>query len=155
MLKVSILELFLRFIPEAALIILTGYIISRKKIELSYVFISSIILAVSIYLIRMLPIQFGIHTILGGIISVLLLISINKISIDKSVFSIFIVIILEGIFETLNLIFIRNILALNTDAILSDPISKVIWFIPSLILVSLTIFIIMVFINKHYKSKNF
>ena len=148
MLKVSLIEFLLRFIPESFLFLLAAYVFSNKKIEKKLYIISSLTIAISMYLIRLLPIQFGIHSVMGVIIVILVAVNINKIPINKAVSSAVIVVILEGIFETLNLFFLDKILDLNVQAVLINSISKLVYFMPSLIFLGCTITLYNLVVNK-------
>lgn len=148
MLKVSLIEFLLRFIPESFLFLLAAYVFSNKKIEKKLYIISSLTIAISMYLIRLLPIQFGIHSVMGVIIVILVAVNINKIPINKAVSSAVIVVILEGIFETLNLFFLDKILDLNVQAVLINSISKLVYFMPSLIFLGFTITLYNLVVNK-------
>ena len=148
MLKVSLIEFLLRFIPESFLFLLAAYVFSNKKIEKKLYIVSSFAIAISMYLIRLLPIQFGIHSVMGVITVILVAVNINKIPIDKAVSSAVIVMILEGIFETLNLFFLDKILDLNVQAVLIDSISKLVYFMPSLIFLGCTITLYNLIVNK-------
>lgn len=153
MLKVTFLELFLRFIPESFIIIIAGYILSTKIFNPKLVCISTAILSVIVYLIRLLPIQFGVHTLLEAAAAVFLLITVNKIYVKGAVFSVFTFIIIEGIFEIANMIFIQNLLKIDINSIITHPAQKVIWFTPSLLITAFAVYVVGVFLNK-YKSVN-
>lgn len=148
MLKVSFIEFLLRFIPESFLFLLAAYVFSNKKIEKKLYVISGFVIAISMYCIRLLPIQFGIHSLLGVIVVILVAVNINKIPTSKAISSAVMVIIFEAIFETVNLIFMDKVLKLNVQAVLSDSVSKLVYFAPSMILLGCIIALYNVIVNK-------
>lgn len=153
MLKVTILEFFLRFIPESFLFITAGYVFANKKIKKNPLIISGIILSISIYLIRMLPIQFGVHTVLGAAVAALLIIVINKIPVTRAISSIFAIVIIEGICEIANLVFIEEVLKLDIQKILANPVEKVLYFGPSILFVGFIIYLVNIIVNKKMAKK--
>lgn len=155
MIEITIMELILRTIPESFLLILGGCLISRKSIDNKSYFISSILFAISTYLVRMLPIQFGVHTILIIMIFILINTSLNKIPIRKAISSSLISIIILSICESINL-FILNYLKVDMQAIITRPLLKTLYFMPSLALFALIIliFYMIIYRNKKEGSKN-
>lgn len=148
MLRVSLIEFVLRIIPESFLFLLTAYVFSNKKIEKKLYIISGFIIAISMYFIRLLPIQFGIHSVIGVIIVILVAVNINKIPTSKAISSAVMIIIFEAIFETINLVFIDKVLNLNVQAVLSDSVSKLVYFAPSLIILGCSIVLFNILVNK-------
>ncbi|MFT8314319.1 MAG: hypothetical protein ABF633_08665, partial [Clostridium sp.] len=85
MLKLSALEFFFRTIPESFLIVMIAYISSNKKISRQRVLVASVILAVITYLVRLLPISFGVNTIINMAVFIIIGIYILKININISI----------------------------------------------------------------------
>lgn len=134
MLKLSILEFFIRVIPESFLIIFAVYTFSKTAIEVKKYFLSSIILAIMTFMIRSLPIHYGIHTILCIIVIILLICNINKIDIIKSIQAVIITIILQFICEGINVFMIQNIFKLDINYVFNEPVLKLLYGIPSLVI---------------------
>ncbi|GIM27335.1 hypothetical protein CPJCM30710_00010 [Clostridium polyendosporum] len=133
MLKLTLFEFFLRIIPESILSVLAIYIFSFNRIKIKPLFMSSIFFAITTYLVRMLPIHFGIHTIIMTVIYSLIIIFINKISIAKSISSVLLVAIFLSICELVNMI-ILNLLKIDMQLEFRDSIMKVVYTTPSLVL---------------------
>lgn len=155
MLRLTVLEFFLRLIPEGFLFILGAYIFAHIRIEKRSYFASSILFAIGTYLIRMLPIHFGIHTGIVIILYVLLATFLNKIPIKKAISASMLWTITLSACESLNA-FILNCLKLDMQSILNNPLTKVLWFAPSLIMFLLVILLANILISKSKKegSKN-
>lgn len=151
MLKLTLLELFLRTIPESFLFILGSYVVANKSIEKKAYFVSSIIFAIGTYLIRMLPIHFGVHTIIVAMLYILLTTSLNKIPVVKVISSAMFCIITLSACESLNAL-ILNHLKIDMQLILNNPLMKTLYFVPSLVLFALIILLVYILMCKNKKE---
>lgn len=144
MLKLTIFELILIGVPEILLFILSIYIFTFTKINLKNLFLSCILYTIAVYTIRILPIQFGVHAILNLFVIILLCIKINKINGIKTIFACLVSFIILFICDQtscfLMMLFTNN----NTNSIIQNPMLKVLYSIPSLLLY----FCIILIINK-------
>ena len=132
MLRLEPIEFFLRTLPESFLIILAIYSFSKIRIDRKRYIISSTICSVAIFLVRMLPISYGVHTILGMGIAMVLGISINKIDVVKVIKGILIMVIIQFILEGVNVFIIQNVLKGDINIIFSDPVQKALYGLPSI-----------------------
>lgn len=109
--------LFFNFIfqglPETAALILTAFSIVGYNPNLREIIGYSIILVICIYLIRLLPIPFGLHTIVGVIVLVVLVCKVTKVSLGTAfcvAFStMFLLFFLETVFHLLFKSLIGNV----------------------------------------------
>lgn len=150
MLKLSALEFFLRAIPESFLIIFAVYAFSKTAIEVKRYSLSSIIFSIMIYIIRLLPIHYGVHTILGIILIIILTVNINKIDIIKSIQAVILTVILQFICEGINIFIIQNIFKMDINYVFNKPVLKILYGIPSLIIFGC---IIIMYYTKVLKRK--
>ena len=134
MLKLTLLELFFRGLPEGFLIILAVYAFSKTAINKKKYIVASISLVIAVYLIRLLPIQYGVHTILNLIVVIVLTVNINKIDIIKSIQGGIMTIILEFICEGINMFIIQYIFKADIVYVLGEPSLKTLYGIPSLLI---------------------
>ena len=151
MLKLSLLEVFLRALPEGFLVIFAVYAFSKTAISVKRYIISSILYVISVYLIRLLPIQYGVHTILNIIVIIVLTVNINKIIIIKSIQASIMAVILLFICEGINMIIIKYIFKVNVVNILSNTSEKILYGIPSLIIFAATVFIYYFYLARRKK----
>ncbi|MBI6874274.1 hypothetical protein [Clostridium aciditolerans] len=142
MLKLSIIEFFLRSLPEAFIFVLGAHAFCKKNICVKPFFISTVLLSMVAYLIRMLPIHFGVHTIILLVGYVLVMASINELNIIKSASSGLILVIILFAAEWLNVYVLTNILKLDINVIFKDPLKKLLYGIPSLLLFFIIIVVI-------------
>ncbi|MCB2339195.1 hypothetical protein [Clostridium estertheticum] len=149
MLRLNLLEVFLRVLPEEFLVIFAVYVFSKTIINVKKYIISSIIYFIAVYVIRLLPIQYGVHTILSIVVIIVLSININKISIINSIKASIITMILEFICEGINVIIIQYIFKVDIDRVFNEPLLKILYGIPSLL-----VFAAIVFTYYAYSAKN-
>lgn len=141
MLKLTLLEFFLRGLPEEFLIIFGVYAFSKTAINIKRYIITSISFVTIVYLIRFLPIQYGVHTILGLIVTIILIVNINKIDIIKAIQASIMTIILEFICEGINVFIIKKVFKADVKYVLSEPLLKIIYGVPSLLIFGCIVYI--------------
>lgn len=132
MLALTAFEFIVRTIPESLIYIFAGYVLSNTKLNIKRYLISSLLLAVSMFIIRMLPINYGVHTILSIIIQTAILMSISKIDIILAIKSAIITTICLFVVELLNMLALNLIFKEQLEAIMLNKISKTICGLPSL-----------------------
>lgn len=151
MLKLHWIEFFLRSIPESLLVIWGICTMNKISFNLKRYFISSIGLSLCIFLIRSLPIYWGIHTFMGIIliISVMFVSGIPLITSLCGTLLMFFILSLSEVFNILLLnVFNIKIDLINTNSIIGS-IKKCLLGIPSLIIMFLFIRLIQHFKKQH------
>jgi hypothetical protein len=133
MLDVSWFAFIVRGIPEEFLFVLAVHVFSKTSINLKKYLLSGSLFWIVVCLIRLLPIQYGINTILNLIALIVLVSFINNIDIIKSIRAGIIVIILGFVSEGVNAAFIQYILKKNLSIILGNSTLKTLYGLPSLI----------------------
>lgn len=134
MLKLTLLDCFARGLPEALLFIFAAYVFSKNELNLRRYLVSSVLFVVLGYFIRLLPIQYGLNTILSFIGLIILIIKINKIDIVNAVTSGIAITILELICEGINVFIIQYIFKADINFIFNDSTLKILYGIPSLLI---------------------
>lgn len=140
MLKISLFEFVLRGLPEAFLFVFAAYTFSKTKIDFKRYFIASGLLALVAYLIRFLPIQYGVNTILNLIVIIVLMTIINKLDMFIAIRTGIIIIIIEYICEGINVFIIQVIFKIDMNYVFSNSELKVLYGLPSLVIFGLIIF---------------
>jgi hypothetical protein len=153
MLRISWFEFIVRGIPEEFLFVLAVHAFSKTGINLKKYLLSGTLFWVSAYLIRLLPIQYGINTILSLIALIVIVNFINKIDIIKSIRAGLIVVILQFVFEGINLILIQFMLKIDLKSVMSNPISKTLYGIPSVILFGIFVIAYYIRLSKRKELK--
>lgn len=150
MLKLQPIEFFLRVLPESFLFVLAVYIFSQTKIDKKKYFISGLIFSIVVFIIRRLPINYGVHMILSVLFLLFISTKYNKIDVISSIRSIILTYLIQLISEALNILFL-NITNVNLEVAFLNPITKNLLGIPSIIF---TFLIIMISYKFIYKRKN-
>ncbi|MVX64082.1 hypothetical protein GKZ28_10315 [Clostridium chromiireducens] len=132
MLRLTALEFIVRTIPEALVYIFAGYIFSNKEIKVIRYLTSSLLLAVITFFIRMLPINYGVHTILIIITQIIVLVCVSKIDTILSIRSSIITTICLFVTEVLNMLVLNVIFKEQLESIMLDTWLKTIYGLPSL-----------------------
>jgi hypothetical protein len=154
MLKLSAFEFIFRTLPEAFLFILAGYSFSKTKINVIRYIISSILYAVAIYFIRFLPINYGIHTILGIICMNILICYVNKIDIILAIKSSIVATIVLFLLEGLNMLILNFLFKEQLEMIMYNSKLKTLFGLPSLIFYAVVVINYYIYLRKRNKLKN-
>lgn len=148
MLRLQPIEFILRAIPEGFLFILAVYIFSKTEIDKRKYITSSIVYAVTIFLVRLLPINYGVHSILALLFLVLFITIYNKIDTIKVMRSVLIIFIIQFLTEGLNIIILNLIPNIDLDSLLNSALIKNILGLPSLAAAYLIVYLFYLKNNK-------
>lgn len=133
MLKLSVFELFARLIPEVLVFIFAAYVFTKTKIEGKQFIISSVLLGICVFTIRMLPINYGVHTILNIIMLTIIACTVIKADIIEGIKSSLLTAIILFALEGINIMILRMLVGENLENIISNPVTKTLCTLPSLI----------------------
>ncbi|QEK11242.1 hypothetical protein FQB35_02025 [Crassaminicella thermophila] len=123
----------------------------NKKINKKRLALSGLLLAISTYIVRLLPIHFGVHTMIIIMLYIFFTVKINNMHIMESIPICIISMIIIFICDWIIVLFYVNILHLDFIYIFKEPVKSAIYSIPSLIM---TFFIVlMIFCIKKYRNK--
>lgn len=150
MLDIKPIEFLLRAMPEGFLVIFAIYIFSKTDINLKKYIITSIVFSIILYIARKLPISYGVHMILSVLILQVIIVAYNKIDAIKGIKSIIFIYLIQLISELLN-VAILNLMNINLEVLLLDPLYKTILGLPSLIITG--IIILFIYIRNRKRKK--
>ncbi|HEY5524347.1 MAG TPA: hypothetical protein VIK26_03305 [Clostridium sp.] len=153
MINVSFLEFIIRGIPEGLIFFMAAHAITKNIIQVKRYLFSSLLCSVMIYLIKLLPINNGAGFILNLIIFMALAVIINKFDIIQSIKAGIIIILIEFISEGVNIFVIQFILKKDWNYILSEPIRKLMYFSPSLLVVGCLVIAYYIILFKRKELK--
>lgn len=146
MMKLTWIDFFLRLIPESYIYIWGLYTISNKVISKKRHIIYCILLSVEIYVVRLLPIHFGIHTIINNIFTICLLI-ISEISINIAIRNTLLMTSILLISEFFNMVLLK-MLNVNTQVQFKIPGGKSLLMLPSMLVFILLIYLVKLLLIK-------
>ena len=96
--------------PETAAVIFVAFAIVGYKPNLREIISYSLLLVTILYLFRMHPILFGLHTLVGLIVIVLIIYKVTKASLGSSFFAAFIISTVLFFFETIFYLLFKNLI---------------------------------------------
>lgn len=154
MLKLTAIEIVARLIPEALIFIFATYALSKTKIDIKRYIIASCLLTACIFIIRMLPISYGVHTILNIMVQAIIIIYINKIEIIDAIKCTITTAISLFILEGLNMLLLTFIFDDQVENIMGDPFLKTLSGLPSLVAFAIIIVTYYFYLKKKDRLKN-
>lgn len=151
---ISWIDILLRLLPEALIIILAGHGLSGKKINIKLYLVSSVLLALVTYVFKILPITPALPMLLTTITTVLILVLINKVKVVHAVISTVVCYVVAIVTEGINIFALEKLLQVNPEEIFhgSNPLIRNLYGLPSLIVFAL-IMIGFYFITRRIKTK--
>ncbi|MHC1681763.1 MAG: hypothetical protein AB6733_02225 [Clostridiaceae bacterium] len=150
MLQLSLFEVIFLLIPESLILLFSFYVFSFTGLKLKKIILSSILMVIMIYLVRLLPIQTGVHTLILIPINILILRLINGIPVIKAATSIILSLLLLFFCELVSLYFISSILKVNVEMAFQNVVTRTFYGYISLVL---HFIIVVVFFLSIYKKK--
>lgn len=149
--KLALIDFF-KVMPETYIFIWGISTISNKVISKKIHVIYCILLAIEIYIVRLLPIHFGVHTIVNDIFTICLLI-IAEFSINTAIRNTLLMTLLLVISEIFN-IFLLKIFNINTEVQFKIPGVESLLFLPSLLFLILFIYLTKFLLRKKVEKIN-
>jgi len=146
MLKLTTIEFFFRVIPEMMIFMWGVYVISRERFKLKNYIFATLILSVITFGVRELPIHYGVHTIINNVVTICILIVVG-IPIVKGIYSTLAMTLLLLGCEMLNYVLL-SMIGVNIEIQLDNLMMKIILSTPSLIILTIFIYLINKFLEK-------
>ncbi|MHB1452385.1 MAG: hypothetical protein ACYCYM_00315 [Saccharofermentanales bacterium] len=151
MLQISLFELVVRGILEGFLFILAVHAFSRTRIDRIPYTISSLIFISFTYVIRLLDINFGVHTVLNLIVIIGLCVFINRLSLFSVVKGAMLSVLIMFAIEGVNIALLQFVYKDDLVLIIADPYKKTLAGMPGIILFGITV-IILYYIMAYKKN---
>ena len=139
--KLSIWELPFRSIPESMIFVFAIYVFSFTKLDTKKWLLPSLIMSVVTFVVRLLPIQPGVHTFILIIFHVIVAVLVSKMDILKAISSTLIAIILLFTCELLNIVTLLKVFKVQPEE-LENPIKKLMYGIPNLLVFGLIVYMV-------------
>lgn len=149
MLDSSLSYIIVRGFPESIFIVLAGYILFNLKINLKNIIKNSLFYLVILTIIRMLPISFGIHTILSIFVMEIIFYEFEKQPIIQTTINVSKIYICLAISEAFYIFLSNKIFKISLETLTSNTNVKSAF----IALPSLLIFISLVFALSKIKIK--
>ena len=137
MLQLTWFEFFVRLIPESFFVVLAVHAFARQKIEKKRYIIASLFYSVFVFCVRMLPIRYGIHTIIIVVLLITIIHYINEIDVMISIRSSIIAIIILFICEWISIFVLQFMFHFCLESSLENVYLKTIYGLPSFVLLAI------------------
>jgi hypothetical protein len=124
-------------IPENISLAYISFIISKAKFSWRNIVFCGLVLALSSYIIRLLPVTFGVHTIFAIGLLFFLLNTLGQVNINKAVISSIVTILILIIIDTLTITAITSLFEISNDLLLSNTKIRILVSFPHIILLFL------------------
>lgn len=152
--KIIIFEFLLGYGLQGFVAVLGIYVFNKQKIVLKKFFIAGILFTIISYFVRLLPISFGVHTILNILFMFLISIIILKIPAYPTIRSVFLIFVLLIFSEMLDIAFLIFIVGKEKyESMLLDPTERAITALPANIMFALLITSAYFILNNTKKKK--
>lgn len=154
MLNEIIITIFLRGIPEAFIHMYAIYAFANIKVNNKKYVLSSMILAFLMVLISKLPISYGIHSILVVMAIIGIAVISNQLSTIYCTSIAIINMITQFLAEGVNIVLIEKGLKMELANVMSHPLGKALYGLPSLIIFFLIVWVTSKGMKKQGVKKN-
>lgn len=149
MLSSSLSYIIIRSFPECALLILASYILLGIELNFKEMLKNSVLYLIVLTCIRMLPISFGIHTVLSMFVLGTILYKLKHQDIINTILTISKIFVCLAMSEGIYMLIINNIMGVPTELLTDNTkVSSALLTLPSLL-----IFIILVVILNRITRK--
>jgi len=152
MLRISLLELVARGLPEGFLFVMAIYAFARRKIEIKPYLISVGVVVLFTFLFRFLDINFGVHIILNIIVLIFMCVFLCKLDLYVVVKGAMITTLIMLAIEVTNVILLQAILKEEFLSIIENPVKKILVGLPGIIMFA--IYAISIYYFLAYKKQN-
>ena len=154
LLKIIIFEYLLGYCLQGFTIVLGIFAFNRRKITLKSYVLTSLLATIIIYCVRLLPISFGVHTIINMLLLIVICIIVLKMPAYTTIRSVLLVIVLLLICEMVNVaIMIQIIGNVKFESMMLIPLEKAIIGAPGAVLFTLILTLTYIVLNNP-KKKN-
>lgn len=137
MINIPFIALIFQGIPEEIAVVTLAFVIARVSLRWSLIILIGAVLGVTAYLVRLLPIPFGVHTIVLLILLFLSLLILGKADPSSSLLASFLSYLALAVTEFLCLSLIMPICGVTPRTLLIDPVKRILLGEPSVLLIFL------------------
>ncbi|CEN89606.1 Uncharacterised protein [[Clostridium] sordellii] len=152
MLNSSLSYIIIRSLPECILLIISSYILMNIKLDKIDIFKKSILYLIILTLIRVLPINFGIHTVLSMFVLGTILYRLKGQDIINTILTISKIFICLAMSEGIYMVMANDVMGIPLKLLTDNTkIVSAMLTLPSLLIFFILVLIIKMLTNKIYK----
>lgn len=150
-------QLLVGYIPQGFAAVLFIHLVVRQRVVLKTYVLTSLLMGASIFIIRAMPINFGVHTIINILVLIGIGCGIHKFPLIRTCIASFLVMIflflLEGINYAITMAIFGEEYMKHLTAMMDDPLkTAVAWLPPSLEFVVIVVIAYLIFIRRKAKK---
>jgi len=143
-----LIALILQGIPEQIAVVTLAFVIARVPLDWKKIILGGIFLALSVYLLRMLPITFGVHTIvLIGFLFFIVFRS-GQVSLTSSIITSILSILTLIILEIISLSILMPVFNITHDVFVKNVFLRILITLPQVLLIFIVAFVIRNFLKR-------
>ncbi|GAA0105643.1 hypothetical protein UT300013_22670 [Paraclostridium sordellii] len=152
MLNSSLSYIIIRSLPECVLLIISSYILMNIKLDKIDILKKSILYLIILTLIRVLPINFGIHTVLSMFVLGTILYRLKGQDIINTILTISKIFICLAMSEGIYMVMANDVMGIPLSLLTDNTkIASAMLTLPSLLIFFILVLIIKMLTNKIYK----
>lgn len=154
MLRISLIELLVKGLPEGLITIFGVFALTKTKLDSKKFVISSAIFVFLTYLIRLLPLSYGVNIMLSLLVVMLLSVIFINVELSKAIKANLIIVAIIIVSETVTIGLMQAYLGKDKIAqIMSEPISKSVASVPSTLLFGIVVTVVYIIFKKNNAVK--
>jgi len=138
--KISLVSLIFQGIPESIALVVLAFFVAKAKVKWPMAILLGGILAVSAFFIRMLPVTFGLHTIVNIVLLLLFVTYFGRVNLISATVAVFLSFFILVFVETVIHYAMYSILNLSFEEISKNQVLMIISGIPQIVLLFLVAF---------------
>ncbi|MFA6809175.1 MAG: hypothetical protein WCR27_09305 [Eubacteriales bacterium] len=146
--RIPLIALILQGIPEQIAVVTLAFVIAKLQLKWKVIAIGGIGLAVTSYLLRLLPVAFGVHTILLISLLFLLLLKFGQGTLNISLIASLISFLVLILAETACLCALMPVFGVTTERLLTMPTTRILITLPQVVVIFIIAFIIAKFRSR-------
>ncbi len=141
--KIPFLALILQGIPEQIAIVTLAFVIAKIPLEGKKIIPIGLVIAFSSYFLRLLPITFGIHTIIIMVLLFILLFKVGKSNINTSLIASLISFLTIIIVETICLSLLMPAFGVTSEILFTNTTIRILISLPQVLVLFVLAFILL------------
>jgi len=119
--------------PESLVLYYMVFTLVRKKVSFLFITVLSLLTSLFSFIIRSIPVVFGVHSVLQVILMVVLLIFYSKLPVPAAIVSVILSSAVLGLTEGIFVPIWSRIFSLDLDQIISVPLLRILFTLPHLL----------------------
>lgn len=150
--NIPLISLILQGIPELAGVVTLAFVIKGIPLKWTRIIPIAIVLAVVSYIVRLLPIPFGLHTIFIILLLFVFFIWIGKGDVSLSLLASLLSLLALMAFETICLSVLMPLFGIKSETMLTDPVVRILLAEPQVILMFASAYLLHKLLRKRSES---